>query len=133
MQLIAHRDSGTPDFAEFDSFNVIPSTAVFADLTDTFDDNVVDTAKWPDNYNTGPGGNPIESGGRARVPCDTGFAAYASSPIYRIEESYAFVQAFPPSGTGMNEAYSQLLIISHVDGTQLVFKVDPPTQLPRQI
>lgn len=129
MQLIAHRDSGTPDFAEFDSFNVIPSTAVFADLTDNFNDNIVNTTLWPDNYNTGPGGQPIEAGGLAQVPCDTGFAAYASSPIYRLEDSYAFVQAFPPSGTGMNEAYSQLLILSDVPGTQIVFQIDAATNL----
>lgn len=129
MQLIAHRDSGTPDFAEFDSFNVIPSTAVFADLADNFDDNIVDTVKWPDNYNTGAGGAPTETGGRARVPCDTGFAAYASSPIYRLQDSYAFVQAFPSPGTGMTEAYSQFIILSDVTGTQIIFQIDTATNL----
>lgn len=129
MQMLAHRDSGTVDFAEFDNFNITPSTAVFADLTDDFDDNVVDPVKWPDNYNTGPGGLPVEAGGRARVPCDTGFAAYASEPIYRLEDSYAFVQSFPPSGGGMVEAYSQLLILSNVVGTQIVFEVDAATNL----
>lgn len=129
MQILAHRDAGTADFAEFDNFNITPSTAVFADLTDDFDDNVVDPVKWPDNYNTGSGGLPTETGGRARVPCDTGFAAYASDPVYRLEGSYAFVQSFPPSGTGMVEAYSQLLILSNVAGTQIVFEVDAATNL----
>ncbi|HEX9832545.1 MAG TPA: hypothetical protein VGA66_05555 [Mycobacterium sp.] len=129
MQMLAHRDSGTVDFAEFDNFNITPSTLVFADLTDNFDDGVVDPVKWPDTYNTGPGGLPVETGGRARVPCDTGFAAYASEPIYRLEDSYAFVQSFPPSGGGMVEAYSQLLILSDVVGTQIVFEVDAATNL----
>lgn len=129
MQLLAHRDSGAVDFAEFDSFNITPSTAVFADLTDDFDDNVVDPVKWPDNYNSGPGGLPTETGGRARVPSDTGFAAYASEPIYQLESSYTFVQAFPPPGTGMIEAYSQLLIVSNVAGTQAVFQIDAASSI----
>ncbi|MBE4758302.1 hypothetical protein [Streptomyces caniscabiei] len=129
IQLLAHRDAGVVDFAEFESFNITPSTAVFADLTDDFDDNIVDSVKWPDNYNTGPGGLPTETGGRARVPADTGLAAYASEPIYRLEASYAFVQAFPPPGTGMIEAYCQLLIVSNVDGTQIVFQIDAVTSL----
>lgn len=129
IQLLAHRDGGVVDFVEFDNFNITPSTAVFADLTDDFDDNVVDPVKWPDNYNTGPGGLPTETGGRARVPCDTGFAAYASEPIYRLEASHAFVQAFPPPGAGMIEAYSQLLIVSNVPGTQIIFQIDAATSL----
>jgi hypothetical protein len=98
-------------------------------LTDNFDDNIVDPVKWPNNYNTGSGGLPTETGGRARVPCDTGVAAYASDTIYRLQDSYAFVQSFPPSGTGMIEAYSQLLILSNVLGTQAVFQVDAAINL----
>lgn len=131
MQLLAHRDSGVADVAEFDDFNITPSAAVFADLTDDFDDGVVDPLRWPHNYNTGPGGLPTETGGRARVPCDIGFAAYASAPIYQLEGSYAFVQAFPPPGTGMLEAYAQLLIVSNVVGTQVVFEIDAATNLLR--
>lgn len=129
MQILAHRDAGVADFAEFDNFNITPSTAVFADLVDDFDDNVVDPVKWPDNYNTGPGGQPTEGGGRARVPCDTGFAAYASAPIYRLEDSHAFVRMFPPPGAGMTEAFSQLLVLSNVVGTQIVFEVDAATNI----
>lgn len=129
IQLLAHRDAGVVDFAEFDSFNITPSTLVFADLTDDFDDNIVDPVKWPDNYNSGPGGLPTETGGRARVPCDTGFAAYASDPIYQLEGSHAFVEAFPAPGTGMIEAYSQLLIVSNVPGTQIIFQIDAATSI----
>jgi hypothetical protein len=129
VQLISHRDGGVDDFAEFDNFNITPSSLTFADLQDDFDDNVVDTTKWPDNYNTGAGGLPVETGGRARVPCDEGFAAYASAPIYRLEQSHAFAQVFPPPGTGMVEAYNQLLILSNVPGTQIVFEIDAATNL----
>jgi hypothetical protein len=130
IQLIAHRDSGTPDVAEFDNFNVTPSTAVFADLTDTFDAPTVDTAKWPDNYNSAPGGAlPDQPAGVARVPCDEGFAAYASAPIYRLQDSHAHVQLTPPHGPGHSESYAQLLILSDVAGTQIVFEVDAATNL----
>jgi len=129
IQLITHRDSGTPDFAEFDNFNVTPSTAVFADLTDTFDAPTVDSVKWPDNYNTGSGGLPDQSDGRARVPCDTGFAAFASAPIYRLQDSHAHTQVTPPPGADANEAFAQMLILSDVTGTQLVFEIDTATNL----
>ena len=48
------------------------------ELRDTFDDGTVDTVKWPSNYNTGAGGLPTETGGRARVACDSGFSASTS-------------------------------------------------------
>jgi hypothetical protein len=124
IQLITHRDSGTPDFAEFDNFNA--STAAFADLTDAFDDNSVDTTKWPDNYGTPA---PTETGGRARVPCTDGFAAFASAPIYRLQGSHAGVRVYPPDGTDDSEAYAQLLILSDVVGTQILFEVDAATNL----
>jgi hypothetical protein len=131
VQLITHRDSGTPDFAEFDSFNVIPSTAKFEQLTDDFNAASVDTTKWPDNYNTLGSPLPDQPDGRARVPCDEGFAAYASAPIYTLADSHALVQSFPPSGTGMTEAYSQLLILSDVDGTNITYETDTATNSVR--
>ncbi|MDT0387808.1 hypothetical protein [Streptomyces dubilierae] len=128
IQLITHRDGGAADFAEFDNFNITPSTAVFADLVDDFDAASVDTVKWPDNYNTAPGGAlPDQPSGVARVPCDEGFAAYASAPIYRLQGSAAHVQLTPPPGPGHLESYAQLLIVSDVMGTQIVFEVDAAT------
>jgi hypothetical protein len=130
IQLIAHRDSGVADFAEFDNFNITPSTAVFADLTDDFEAPAVDTVKWPDNYNSGPGGAlPDQPAGLARVPCDEGFAAYASAAIYRLQDSHAHVQLIPPHGPGHSESYAQLLILSNVVGTQIVAEVDAATNI----
>lgn len=130
IQLITHRDSGTPDFAEFDNFNVTPSTSVFADLSDDFDAPTVDTGKWPNNYNSGPGGTlPDQPAGLARVPCDTGFAAYASAQIYTLADSHAHVQLIPPPGPGHSESYAQLLILSDVVGTQIAFEVDATTNI----
>jgi hypothetical protein len=130
IQLIAHRDSGVADFAEFDNFNITPSTAVFADLTDDFEAPAVDTVKWPDNYNSGPGGAlPDQPAGLARVPCDEGFAAYASAAIYRLQDSHVHVQLIPPHGPGHSESYAQLLILSNVVGTQIVAEVDAATNI----
>lgn len=130
IQLITHRDSGTPDFADFDNFNVVPSALTFAALTDDFEDPAVNTTKWPDNYNTAPGGAmPDQPDGQARVPCDTGFAAYASGEIYRLQGSYARAHVTPPEGPGHTESYAQLLILSDTPGTQLVFQVDAVTNL----
>lgn len=98
-------------------------------LTDDFDDGAVDPVKWPNNYNTGSGGLPTETGGRARVPCDTGFAAYASDNTYTLQDSYAFVHAFPPPSTGMTEAYCQLLVLSGTPGTQAIFQIDTASSL----
>jgi hypothetical protein len=126
IQLIAHRDGGTPDFAEFDDLNVIPSTAVFTDLTDDFDAPTVDTVKWPNNYNPG-GPLPDQVDGRARVPCGEGFAAYASDTIYRLQGSHARVKVTPPPGAGHSEAYAQLVILSSTIGTQIIFEADTAT------
>lgn len=131
IQLITHRDGGTPDFAEFDDFNVTPSTAVVGDLTDDFDAPAVDTVKWPNNYNSGAGGMPDQADGRARVPCSTGFAAFASAEIYRLAGSQAHVQLTPPPGPGHTESYAQLIVLSDVAGTQIVFEVDAATNILR--
>lgn len=98
-------------------------------LSDDFDDNVVDAVKWPNNFNTGPGGLPTETGGRARVPCDTGEAAYASDTIYTLAASQVSVQSFPPAGTGMIEAYSQLLVTASTPGDQAIAEIDAATNV----
>ena len=98
-------------------------------LSDDFDDNVVDTAKWPNNFNNRPGGLPTETGGRARVPCDTGEDAYASDTIYTLAASQVSVQSFPPAGTGMIEAHSQLLVTSSTPGDQAIAEIDAATNL----
>lgn len=122
-QLISHRDGGTNDFSFFDNFNITLSK--FETLTDNFDDNVVDTAKWPSNYNTA-GALPDEVGGRARVPCGTGFAAYASDTLYQLQNSYVHSQVTPPSGTG-SSAYCQMVVLSDVAGTQALFQINAVT------
>lgn len=102
----------------------------FEELTDDFDSPTVDTVKWPDNYHEGGGTLPDQPAGRARVPCDTNFAAYASGSIYTLADSYAHVQVEPPSvGGATGSVFCQLLILSSTVGTQIVFEIDISTNL----
>lgn len=93
-------------------------------LTDDFTATTVDTAKWPDNYNTAGLPLPDQPSGRARVPADTGFAAYASDDVYTLQGSYVHVQVVPPAADGATEAYAQLLVLSSTSGTNITFEID---------
>lgn len=125
VQLLAHRDAGVANVAEFDNFN----TAPFDALTDDFASPTVDTEKWPDNYNEA-GPLPDQPDGRARVPCGNGFAAYASAATYTLDESQASVQVFPPAlGGATGAVFCQLIILSDTAGTQVVFEIDVSTNL----
>ncbi|NLE18453.1 MAG: hypothetical protein GX632_07940, partial [Propioniciclava sp.] len=98
--------------------------ALLDTLTDDFDDGTVDAAKWPSNYNTA-GAAPTEAGGRAQVPCDTGFAAFASGGSYTLADSYALVEMYPPAAGGAAaEAWAQLLVTSSTAGTDAIIEVN---------
>lgn len=76
----------------------VASTPV-SELTDNFDDGVVDTTtKWPDSFG---GARLSETGGRARVDVTDGTgngvsAGYGSAAEYTLADSEAFVQCQPP-------------------------------------
>lgn len=74
--------------------------ALFEELTDDFNATSVDAVKWPDNYNTLGPPLPDQPSGRARVPCDEGFAAYASTAAYTLQDTHALVQSFPRPAPG---------------------------------
>ncbi len=86
--------------------------APLASLTDTFDDGVIDTIKWP-----GAAGNVSETGGRARVEVGSGFARFTSDAIYTLTGSAfcvtAWMSAADPSAS---QAWTQLLVRGSVDG-----------------
>ena len=105
--------------------------AAFETLTDDFSAPTVDTLKWPDNYNEAIGGAlPDQPAGRARVPCNQGFAAYASQPAYTLASSHVGVEVIPPSvGGATGSVFCQLLVVSSVVGTQIVFEIDVSTNL----
>jgi hypothetical protein len=79
-------------------------------LTDNFDDGTVDAVKWPSNF-----GVVSETGGRARVTCDTSWTAFVSDNIYSLQGSYVVVQVFPMALTGATvECWAQLLVQTQV-------------------
>lgn len=88
-------------------------------LVDNFDDNTVDTGLWVNNF-----GTYSETGGRARVSCDTGYNAYSSALTYTLAESSVYLRAYPPAAGGATtEAWAQILIKSDVGGTDLGFEL----------
>lgn len=93
-------------------------------LVDDFNDNIIDTALWPNSF-----GTISETGGRARVQVDTGYNAYSSAKAYQLADSFLRMQIFAPTlpEVGVTEAWAQALVKSNVDGTDLGFQIDYPT------
>jgi hypothetical protein len=90
-----------------------------AQLKDNFSDGTIDAAKWPNSF-----GTYSETGGRARVACNTGYNAVSSALMYTLHESSAYLRAYAPAGGGATtEAWSQVLIKSIVGGTDLGFEL----------
>lgn len=93
-------------------------------LSDDFDDNRVDTAKWPDNY-----GNPVEVGGRARVPAVAGvYAGYKSAASWSVAGSQVTVRVptIPAAGGG-SDVWAAVWANSTTDGTRIGFQISPVT------
>lgn len=89
-------------------------------LVDDFNDGIVDPVKWPDSF-----GTYSETGGRARVSCDTGFNAYSSGVIYTLAGSSVYLRVYPPAAGGATtEAWAQILVKADVSGTDIAFEVD---------
>lgn len=98
-----------------------------AQLKDSFDDNTVDTAKWPSNYNTA-GAPPTEAGGRAVVPCGTGYAAYGSAYAWTLQGSQLSCRLYPAALSGATtECWSQVLIQTATAGTDVTVEYNAPT------
>lgn len=88
-------------------------------LVDDFNDNTVNTTKWPNSF-----GTYSETGGRARVQVNTGYNAYSSAKAYKFQNSRFVLQAFPPTmNDGASEAWAQVLLKSNVAGTDLGFEL----------
>ncbi len=102
--------------------------ALAATLVDNFNDNSVDTTKWPNNY-----GTYSETGGRARVGCEhtsgtPDYAGYYSDAIYDLEGSQFRVRMYPAALNGATAAadncYTAISFQSGTDGTDLYIGVD---------
>jgi hypothetical protein len=88
-------------------------------LRDDFDDGVLDPVLWSQSY-----GDPLEQGGRAQVPCTTGYAAIRSASGYTLSWSQVAARVHPPAAGGASTAACSLLVLSDVGGTDAGFLVD---------
>lgn len=97
----------------------------FSALTDAFADGTVDPVKWPDSYD--PGGYS-ETGGRARIACNTGYNAFSSAAAYRLRESSVHARMWPPADGGATaEAWAQILVQTTTLGTDAIAEVNAAT------
>ncbi|MFE5368195.1 hypothetical protein [Streptomyces mirabilis] len=102
-------------------FDIATVGLALSSFTDSFDDNFTDPALWPNSF-----GTYTETGGRARVTCDTGFNAYSSALTYRLAESSMFLRVYPPAAGGATtEAWTQILIKQQTNGTDIGFEISP--------
>lgn len=93
--------------------------AGFGVLRDSFDDGVVDPVVWPQSY-----GDPVEAGGRGRVPCTTGYAALRSASSFTLAWSQVSARVIPPAAGGAGSAACSLLVLTAVGGTDAGFVID---------
>jgi hypothetical protein len=91
----------------------------FHTLTDTFDDGVINTTLWSQNY-----GALIEADGRIKVPCTTGYAGLRSASIYTLTASHFFLRVYPPAAGGGTSAAANIFIQTTTGGTDAGFIVD---------
>ncbi|MFI8297288.1 hypothetical protein ACIGCZ_15245 [Streptomyces nigra] len=91
----------------------------FGTLCDDFDDGVLDPAVWSQSY-----GDPLEAGGRLRVPCTTGYAGARTASVYTLAWSQISARVYPPAGDGASTAACTLLVLTDAGGTDAGFLVD---------
>lgn len=110
-----------PQRAFLSQGSVAPGTKIQT-LQDDFNDNVVDTTKWPGNY-----GTYFETSGFAVAQCDTGFSGYQSARNYSLVESEFVVQCYSPVRGGATvSAFAEVNLQSDQQpaGTTLSFQFD---------
>lgn len=92
----------------------------FDALVDDFEDGVLNTTLWSGSY-----GDPDEVGGRARIPCTTGYAGLKSASAYTLTGSGITIRLHPPTPNGAATAAASVLVLTSVGGTDGGFIVDP--------
>ncbi|WP_032917988.1 hypothetical protein [Streptomyces rimosus] len=99
---------------------------LISSLVDNFNDNVIGP-EWGNYY-----GGVSEIGGRARVPCTTGFAGYQSAYQWTLAGSSVYVQVpTRPAASGATEAYCAFMVNSGTDGTRIGFTINMVTTMLR--
>jgi hypothetical protein len=91
----------------------------FAELVDDFEDGTLDTSLWSGSY-----GDPDEVGGRARIPCTTGYAGLKSGSVYTLTGSGITIRLHPPAPNGAVSAVASCLVLTSTGGTDAGFIVD---------
>lgn len=92
----------------------------FGMLRDNFDDGVLDPVVWSQSY-----GDPVEAGGRLRVPCTTGYAGARTASSYTLAWSQIAARVYPPAPGGAATAACSLLVLTDTGGTDAGFLIDP--------
>ncbi|MCX5202472.1 hypothetical protein OG897_13570 [Streptomyces sp. NBC_00237] len=89
-------------------------------LIDNFNDNITGP-DWGNAY-----GGVTETGGRARVPCTTGYAGYQTGYAYTLASSSVYLQIpiVPALSTATTEAIACMMILSGTAGTRLGFVIN---------
>lgn len=99
---------------------------LLATLTDNFNDGTLGP-EWGNSY-----GGTTETGGRARVPCTTGYAGCQTGYAWTLAGSSFYVQiATVPNPTGATEAYCGVTVQAAVEGTRVGFIVNTITGMLR--
>jgi hypothetical protein len=88
-------------------------------LRDDFNDGILDPVVWSQSY-----GDPVEQGGRLKVPCTTGYAGARTASNYSLSWSQVAARVYPPAAGGATAAACSLLVLSNVGGTDAGFLVD---------
>lgn len=91
----------------------------FSELVDDFEDGSLDTGLWSGSY-----GDPDEVGGRARIPCTTGYAGLKSGSIYTLTGSGITIRLHPPTPNGATSTAASCLVLTSTGGTDAGFIVD---------
>lgn len=94
--------------------------ASFDTLVDDFEDGVLNTTLWSGSY-----GGPDEVGGRARVPCTTGYAGLKSASTYTLTGSSLVMHLQAPIPNGATTAVASVLVLTSTGGTDGGFIIDP--------
>lgn len=87
-------------------------------LIDNFNDGVI-APDWGNSY-----GGVSETGGKARIPCSTGFAGYQTAYSWTLAGASLFVKVVTvPAASTATEAYCGVLVNGDASGTRIGFTV----------
>ncbi|MET0521477.1 MAG: hypothetical protein ABW156_05800 [Jiangellaceae bacterium] len=114
--------SGPTYYPQLTVTYTVGGPAGLSTVTDDFNNDTINTAVW------GTYGTATETGGRARLSCDTGYSGWITNPVYTFDSAY--LRLYPPAAGGATtECYTMFGVHSDAaaDGTDLGFYLDVRT------